>query len=196
MGIEAGGWGPRPRHSPCRATTGTRVSLADFQGPKARALLLPESRYPRAAPAEAIDFSKLRGPVSPRPTPTFSGCRPIPWKAQEAFKKEARPDHWAALGRNPQDARSLRSLGRKIHVWQKPSWGLFGQTFLIGSDGRIARIWPKVKVDGPRRRGCLARRQGGRESRARRRHPLLSLRATQQASPVSRLKLRFVFRSS
>ena len=26
--------------------------------------------------------------------------------------------------------------------------GITRSTFLIGADGRIARIWPKVKVDG------------------------------------------------
>ena len=39
-------------------------------------------------------------------------------------------------------------------VWGKKSMygrtfmGITRATFLIGPDGRIARIWPKVKVDG------------------------------------------------
>jgi peroxiredoxin Q/BCP len=39
-------------------------------------------------------------------------------------------------------------------VWGKKSlygrtfMGITRSTFLIGPDGRIARIWPKVKVDG------------------------------------------------
>ncbi|MFW8593238.1 peroxiredoxin [Cribrihabitans neustonicus] len=39
-------------------------------------------------------------------------------------------------------------------VWQekkmygKTFWGIERSTFLIGADGRIARIWRKVKVDG------------------------------------------------
>ena len=39
-------------------------------------------------------------------------------------------------------------------VWGKKSMygrtflGVTRATFLIGADGRIARIWPKVKVDG------------------------------------------------
>jgi peroxiredoxin Q/BCP len=39
-------------------------------------------------------------------------------------------------------------------VWGKKSlygrtfMGITRSTFLIGADGRIARIWPKVKVDG------------------------------------------------
>jgi thioredoxin-dependent peroxiredoxin len=39
-------------------------------------------------------------------------------------------------------------------VWGKKSLygrtfrGITRSTFLIGPDGRIARIWPKVKVDG------------------------------------------------
>ena len=47
-------------------------------------------------------------------------------------------------------------------VWGKKSMygrtfmGIIRTTFLIGPDGRIARIWPKVKVDGPCRRGLAA----------------------------------------
>jgi len=33
-------------------------------------------------------------------------------------------------------------------MYGKTSMGVMRMTFLIGPDGRIARIWPKVKVDG------------------------------------------------
>ena len=38
--------------------------------------------------------------------------------------------------------------GAKNPCTARASWELFASTFLIGPDGRIARIWPKVKVDG------------------------------------------------
>ena len=33
-------------------------------------------------------------------------------------------------------------------MYGKTFMGVIRTTFLIGADGRIARIWPKVKVDG------------------------------------------------
>ncbi len=36
----------------------------------------------------------------------------------------------------------------KKSMYGKTFMGIIRTTFLIGPDGRIARIWPKVKVDG------------------------------------------------
>ena len=55
-------------------------------------------------------------------------------------------------------------------VWQEKSMygrkfmGIVRTTFLIGADQRIARVWPKVSVDGPRR-GSARRRQVAVRSR-------------------------------
>ena len=38
-------------------------------------------------------------------------------------------------------------MGRKS-MYGKKFMGIIRTTFLIDRDGRIARIWPKVKVDG------------------------------------------------
>ncbi len=35
----------------------------------------------------------------------------------------------------------------KEHVWKK-SMGVQRSTFLIGSDGKVAKVWKKVSVDG------------------------------------------------
>lgn len=37
--------------------------------------------------------------------------------------------------------------GEKL-MYGKPTVGVIRSTFLVGRDGRIARAWPKVKVDG------------------------------------------------
>ena len=65
-------------------------------------------------------------------------------------------------------------------VWGKKSMygrtflGVTRATFLIGADGRIARIWPKVKVDGHAAEvlaaaKLLPRLSGARQSIAERR---------------------------
>ena len=33
-------------------------------------------------------------------------------------------------------------------MYGRTSMGIMRATFLIGSDGRVARIWPKVKIEG------------------------------------------------
>jgi len=38
-------------------------------------------------------------------------------------------------------------MGRKIHVWQT-FLGIIRTTVLIDADGRIAKVWRHVKVDG------------------------------------------------
>jgi peroxiredoxin Q/BCP len=37
--------------------------------------------------------------------------------------------------------------GEKV-MYGKPMVGVIRSTFLVGKDGRIARSWPRVKVDG------------------------------------------------
>ncbi len=36
----------------------------------------------------------------------------------------------------------------KKSMYGKTYMGITRATFLIGSDGRVARIWPKVKIEG------------------------------------------------
>ena len=38
--------------------------------------------------------------------------------------------------------------GEKKSMWGRMFMGVKRKTFLIDDKGRIARIWPKVKVDG------------------------------------------------
>ena len=44
----------------------------------------------------------------------------------------------------------LESYGAwgKKSMYGKSFMGILRSTFLLGTDGRIAHIWPKVKVDG------------------------------------------------
>jgi len=75
------------------------------------------------------------------------GISADPVKAQDAFKKK----HKLTVGLlSDEQHEMLEAYG----VWGKKS--MYGKTFmgivrttvLIGPDGKIARIWPKVKVDG------------------------------------------------
>jgi len=124
---------------------GSAVSLADFAG---RSLIL--YFYPRAdtpgCTREAIDFSRLKGAFS-RAGAEVLGVSADPVKAQDAFKSK----HKLTIALASDEKRQmLEDYG----VWQEKSlygrkfMGIVRMTFLIGPDQRIARIWPKVSVDG------------------------------------------------
>ena len=128
-----------------RRDGGGTVSLADFAG---RKLVL--YFYPRADTSgctkEAIDFSRLKGAFAKAGTDIL-GVSADPVPAQDKFK--AKHKLTIALG-SDETHRMLEAYG----VWQQKSMygrkfmGIARVTFLIGADGRIARIWPKVSVSG------------------------------------------------
>ena len=124
---------------------GGAVSLADFAG---RKLVL--YFYPRAdttgCTKEAIDFSRLRGDFG-RANTEIVGVSADPVPALTKFKAK----HKLAIAlASDEKHRMLEAYG----VWQEKSLygrkflGIVRTTFLIGPDGRIAKVWPKVSVDG------------------------------------------------
>jgi thioredoxin-dependent peroxiredoxin len=124
---------------------GGTVSLADFAG---RKLVL--YFYPRADTSgctrEAIDFSRLRGDFG-RADTEIVGVSADPVPALAKFKAK----HKLAIAlASDEKHRMLEAYG----VWQEKSLygrkflGIVRTTFLIGPDGRIAQVWPKVSVDG------------------------------------------------
>lgn len=124
---------------------GGTVSLADFAG---RSLVL--YFYPRAntpgCTREAIDFSRLKSAFN-RAGAEVLGVSADPVKAQDAFKSKHKLT--IALA-SDETRRMLEDYG----AWQEKSlygrkfMGIVRMTFLIGPDRRIARIWPKVSIDG------------------------------------------------
>ena len=124
---------------------GGTVSLTDFAG---RKLVL--YFYPRAdttgCTKEAIDFSRLRGDFG-RADTEIVGVSADPVPALAKFKTK----HKLAIAlASDEKHRMLEAYG----VWQEKSLygrkflGVVRTTFLIGPDGRIAKVWPKVSVDG------------------------------------------------
>ena len=127
------------------ATAGGSVSLADFAG---RALVL--YFYPRAdtpgCTKEAMDFSRLKGTFS-KAGADILGVSADPVPAQDKFKAK----HKLAIALASDEKHSmLEAYG----VWQEKSMygrkfmGVARMTFLLDTNKRIARIWPKVSVEG------------------------------------------------
>ena len=124
---------------------GDTVSLADFAG---RILVL--YFYPRADTSgctkEAIDFTHHKAAFS-RAGADILGVSADPVPAQDAFKAKHKLS--IALA-SDEKHKMLEAYG----VWQEKSmygrkfFGVVRSTFLIGPDARIAKVWPRVTVDG------------------------------------------------
>ena len=124
---------------------GGNVSLEDFKGKKLVIYFYPKADTPGCT-RESIDFSKLRAEFQKAGTEIL-GVSADPVTAQDKFKKK----HGLKIALlSDETHKMLEAYG----VWGKKSMygrtymGVTRTTFLIGPDGRIARIWPKVRVDG------------------------------------------------
>jgi thioredoxin-dependent peroxiredoxin len=124
---------------------GRTVSLKDFRGRKLVLYFYPKADTPGCT-REAIAFSAFKGAFAKADT-AILGVSADPVKAQDAFKRK----HKLAIALGSDEAHAMLTA---YGVWGEKSMygrtymGVTRATFLIGPDGRIARAWPKVKVDG------------------------------------------------
>jgi peroxiredoxin Q/BCP len=124
---------------------GGSVSLAEFKGRKLVIYFYPRADTPGCT-RESIAFSQLRAEFAKAGTDIL-GVSADPVKAQEAFKKK----HDLSVGLlSDETHRMLEAYGAwgKKSMYGKSFTGVLRSTFLIGPDGRIAHIWPKVRVEG------------------------------------------------
>jgi peroxiredoxin Q/BCP len=124
---------------------GGTVSLADFKDRKLVVYFYPRADTPGCT-RESIDFSKQRAAFTKAGADVI-GVSADPVKAQEAFKKK----HKLSVGLLSDETHAmLEAYGAwgKKSMYGKTFMGIIRMTYLIGPDGRIVQIWPKVKVDG------------------------------------------------
>jgi thioredoxin-dependent peroxiredoxin len=124
---------------------GESVALADFKGRKLVIYFYPKADTPGCT-QESIDFSKLRTEFSKVGTEIL-GVSADPVVAQEKFKKKHSLG-MALLSDETHKMLEAYGVWGKKSMYGKTFMGIIRSTFLIGPDGRIARIWPKVKVAG------------------------------------------------
>lgn len=124
---------------------GGTVALSDFAGRKLVLYFYPKADT-SGCTKEAIDFSRLKTEFG-RVGADILGVSADPVKALDAFKVKH------GLGITLASDEKHKMLGA-YGVWQEKSMygrkflGIVRTTFLIGPDGRIAQVWPKVRVDG------------------------------------------------
>ncbi|SFT80426.1 peroxiredoxin [Mesorhizobium sp. YR577] len=124
---------------------GGKLSLTSLRGQKVVLYFYPKDDT-SGCTAESIDFSGLK-PDFEKAGAIVLGMSPDSVKSHDKFKTK----HKLAVELVADEERkALEAYG----VWTEKSMygrkymGVERSTFLIGADGRIARIWRKVKVPG------------------------------------------------
>jgi peroxiredoxin Q/BCP len=124
---------------------GASVSLAAFKGRKVVLYFYPKADT-SSCTREAQDFTRLRQEFEAAGA-TVIGVSRDPVKALDRF--QAKYDLGVQLATD-ESLKVLEAYG----VWGEKSMyglkylGIERSTFLIDAEGRIARVWPKVRVKG------------------------------------------------
>jgi peroxiredoxin Q/BCP len=124
---------------------GETVSLADFKGQNLVLYFYPRADTPGCT-IESKAFSSLARAFAKAGTAVL-GVSADPVRAQDAFKAK----HGLAIPlASDETHRMLDAYGvwGEKSMYGKTFMGITRTTFLIDKAGRIARIWPKVKVEG------------------------------------------------
>ena len=124
---------------------GGSVALADFKGKALVVYFYPRADTPGCT-RESIDFSRLKADFK-KAGVEILGVSADPVAAQDKFK--TKHDLTVTLG-SDEARKMLDAYGAwgKKSMYGKSFMGVIRMTILIGPDGRIARVWPKVRVDG------------------------------------------------
>ena len=124
---------------------GATISLSDFKGRPLVLFFYPKAGTPGCT-KEAIAFSGLRKAFAKSGTEIL-GVSADPVKAQDKFRDK----HGLTV---PLASDETKDMLTAYGVWGEKSMygrkfmGVRRTTFLIGSDGRIAKVWENVKVPG------------------------------------------------
>jgi peroxiredoxin Q/BCP len=124
---------------------GGSVSLSDFAGGKLVLFFYPRADTPGCT-RESIDFSNLQAEFQSAGARILGASGDVV-KAQDAFKRKH--GLTIALASDPTHT-MLEAYGvwGEKSMYGKTFMGILRTTFLLDANGRIARIWQKVKVAG------------------------------------------------
>jgi peroxiredoxin Q/BCP len=124
---------------------GGKVSLADFKGRKLVIYFYPRADTPGCT-KESIDFSKHKSAFS-RANTAVLGVSADPVRAQAKFRDK----HGLKIPLGSDEtAKMLKAYGAwgEKSLYGRKFLGVIRSTVLVGEDGTVAQLWPKVKVEG------------------------------------------------
>ncbi|MDF0581099.1 peroxiredoxin [Bradyrhizobium yuanmingense] len=124
---------------------GDVVTLADYAGRKLVLFFYPRADTPGCT-REAIDFTRLAGAFAAAGTAVL-GISADPLKAQEKFRDKHKLGVPLISDETHEMLEAYGAWGEKS-MYGKSFLGILRTTILVGTDGKVARIWRNVRVDG------------------------------------------------
>jgi thioredoxin-dependent peroxiredoxin len=124
---------------------GETVSLADYAGKKLVLFFYPRADTPGCT-REAIDFTRLKSAFADDGTEVL-GISADTVKTQESFKNKHELSIPLISDEQHEMLEAYGAWGEKS-IYGRTFLGILRTTVLIGANGRIARIWRNVRVDG------------------------------------------------
>lgn len=121
------------------------VSLKDFMGRKLVLYFYPKADTPGCT-KEAIAFSGLRAGFS-KAGAEILGVSADSVEAQDKFKTKHKLKIPLASDETKKMLAAYGAWGEKS-MYGRKFMGVMRKTYLIDTQGRIAQVWPKVRVDG------------------------------------------------
>jgi thioredoxin-dependent peroxiredoxin len=124
---------------------GSTVALGDFKGKKLVLYFYPKADT-SGCTTEAKDFTRLHKDFA-KAGVAVVGVSADPVKKQDAFKAKHGLLTPLASDESHEMLTAYGVWGEKS-MYGRKYMGINRTTVLIGTDGRISRIWPKVKIAG------------------------------------------------
>ena len=124
---------------------GNVVTLADYAGQKLVLFFYPRADTPGCT-REAIDFTRLKDAFTAAGAAVL-GISADPLKAQEKFRDKHSLGIPLISDEQHEMLEAYGAWGEKS-MYGKSFLGILRTTLLIGPDGKVAKVWRKVRVDG------------------------------------------------
>jgi peroxiredoxin Q/BCP len=124
---------------------GDSVSLADYAGQKLVLFFYPRADTPGCT-REAIDFTRLKGAFADSGA-AILGVSADTVKAQESFRNKHQLTVPLISDEKHEMLEAYGAWGEKS-MYGRTFLGILRTTVLIGANGKIAKIWRNVRVDG------------------------------------------------
>ncbi len=124
---------------------GGAVKLSDYAGQKLVLFFYPRADTPGCT-REAIDFTRLADAFAAAGTAVL-GISADPLKAQEKFRDKHSLGIPLISDEKHEMLEAYGAWGEKS-MYGKSFLGILRTTVLVGTDGKVAKVWRNVRVDG------------------------------------------------